>query len=168
MSAKTVLVSGNFNVLHPGHLRLLRFARECGDRLVVAVYSDRMAGDGAHVPQTMRLESVQSISQVDEAFILDEPVTALIARLKPEIVVKGKEHEDADNPEAAELAQYGGRLLFSSGESMFSSLDLLHREMQQVDLRPRAGRRPASWSHHDCDPGRSPASAALSYPNTSR
>jgi rfaE bifunctional protein kinase chain/domain len=135
MSAKTVLVSGNFNVLHPGHLRLLRFARECGDRLVVAVYSDRMAGDGAHVPQALRLESVQSISQVDEAFLLDEPATDLIARLQPEIVVKGKEHEDADNPEAAALALYGGRLLFSSGESMFSSLDLLHREMQQADVR---------------------------------
>ncbi|MFM7615722.1 MAG: adenylyltransferase/cytidyltransferase family protein [Synechococcales cyanobacterium] len=51
LSSKTVFVSGNFNVLHPGHLRLLRFAKECGDRLIVAVQSDRMAGKGAHVTE---------------------------------------------------------------------------------------------------------------------
>ena len=33
MSSKVVLVTGNFNVLHPGHMRLLHFARKCGDRL---------------------------------------------------------------------------------------------------------------------------------------
>lgn len=135
MSEKIILVSGNFNVLHPGHLRLLRFARECGDRLVVAVNSDRVAGDGAHVPQALRLESVESLSQVGEAFILDEPVTDLIARLRPDVMVKGKEHENVFNPELAALQAYGGRLLFSSGETMFSSLDLLHKEVQQATLR---------------------------------
>ena len=89
MSEKTVLVSGNFNVLHPGHLRLLRFAGECGTRLIVAVSSDRIAGKAAHVPAELRLESVQSIAQVSEAFIMDEPVADLIARLKPDIVFKG-------------------------------------------------------------------------------
>ena len=44
----TVLVSGNFNVLHPGHIRLLRFAKESGDYLIVAVESDRIAGSAAH------------------------------------------------------------------------------------------------------------------------
>jgi cytidyltransferase-like protein len=34
---KTVFVSGLFNVLHPGHVRFLQFARECGDRLIVAI-----------------------------------------------------------------------------------------------------------------------------------
>jgi len=38
---KTVFVSGHFNVLHPGHLRLLRFAKECGDRLIIGLISDR-------------------------------------------------------------------------------------------------------------------------------
>ena len=37
---KTVFVAGNFNVLHPGHLRLLRFASECGEKLIVGVFSD--------------------------------------------------------------------------------------------------------------------------------
>ena len=93
MRDKLVFVSGNFNVLHPGHLRLLAFARECGARLVVGVFSDRMAGAGALVPEMLRLEGVQSNSLVDEAFLIDEPVENVIARIRPGIVVKGKEHD---------------------------------------------------------------------------
>jgi mannose-1-phosphate guanylyltransferase len=78
-----VFVSGSFNVLHPGHLRLLRFARECGDRLIVAVQSDRLAGNAAHVHEPIRLEGVQSITCVYEAFIFDEPLTLLISCLRP-------------------------------------------------------------------------------------
>ena len=93
MTNTTVFVSGSFNILHPGHLRLLRFAKSCGGHLTVAVYSDRLAAHEAYVPQHLRLEVVRSNSYVDEVVLLDEPVTALISRLKPAIVVKGKEHE---------------------------------------------------------------------------
>ena len=103
-----IFVSGCFNVLHPGHLRLLRFAKECGDRLIVAVQSDRLAADEAHVHEHLRLEGVQSISWVDEAFIFDEPLTDLITRLRPDIIVKGKEHEFRANSELAILEKYGG------------------------------------------------------------
>ena len=135
MSNRTVFVSGNFNVLHPGHVRLLRFARECGERLIVAVYSDRIAGNGAHVPELLRLEGVQSNSWVDEAFVIDEPVAVVIGRLRPNIVVKGKEYDLRFNPELAVLEQYGGRLLFSSGETVFSSVDLLHKEFLTTNIR---------------------------------
>ena len=94
-------------MLHPGHLRLLRFAKDCGDRLIVAVQSDRIAGNAAHVPEALRLEGVQSITWVDEAFIFDEPLVDLISRLKPDVVVKGKEHELGSNPELAILEEYG-------------------------------------------------------------
>ena len=135
MSLKTVFVSGSFNVLHPGHLRLLRFAREFGDRLIVAVNSDRMAGQAAHVPEQLRLEGVQSNTWVDQAILIDEPVTEVIARLRPDVVVKGKEHELSYNPELAVLEKYGGKLLFSSGETIFSSLDLIRKEFQEFDPR---------------------------------
>ena len=135
MSGRTVFVAGNFNVLHPGHLRLLRFARECGERLIVAVHSDRIAGKEAHVPEQLRLEGVQSNSWVNEAFVMDEAVTEVIGRLRPDIVVKGKEHESGFNPELMVLEQYGGRLLFSSGETVFSSVDLLRKEFFETDLR---------------------------------
>jgi rfaE bifunctional protein kinase chain/domain len=131
MKGGTVFVSGHFNVLHPGHLRLLRFAKEYGERLVVAVESDRLAGRAAHVPERLRLEGIQSNSWVDEAFIVDEPVAALIARLQPDFVVKGKEHESHLNPEAEVLAKYGGKLLFTSGETFFSSLDLIRKEFRE-------------------------------------
>jgi len=130
-----VFVSGHFNVLHPGHLRLLRFAKECGERLVVAIESDRIAGKSAHVPEDLRLECVQSNNWVDEAFIADEPITETIERLQPDIVVKGKEHELLFNPELAVLEQYGGKILFSSGETVFSSLDLIRKEFKNLDSR---------------------------------
>lgn len=132
MTISTVLVSGHFNVIHPGHLRLLRFARECGTRLVVAVESDRLAGNAAHVPEHLRLDGVANNSYVDEAFLIDRPVVDIIRELRPDVVVKGKEHESRNNPEAPVLAGYGGRLLFSSGETVFSSLDLIRREFAEV------------------------------------
>lgn len=130
-----VLVTGNFNILHPGHLRLLRFARDCGDKLIVGVFSDLIAGSAAHVPENLRLEGVQSNNWVDEAFIVDEPITDIIVRVRPDIVVKGKEHELRFNPELAVLESYGGRLLFSSGEMVFSSLDLIRKEFKNIDTR---------------------------------
>ena len=87
----TVLVSGHFNVLHPGHIRLLRFAKESGDYLIVAVESDRIAGSAAHVPEDLRIEGIKSNSWVNETVLLDEPVGDLIKRLPPDIVIKGKE-----------------------------------------------------------------------------
>jgi len=135
MNSRTVFVSGHFNVLHPGHLRLLRFAKGYGDRLVVAVESDRLAGRAAHVPEQMRLQGVQSNSWVDEAFIVDEPIAEVIKRLKPDFVLKGKEHETRFNPELAALESYGGKLVFSSGETTFSSLDLIRKEFQEFDVR---------------------------------
>jgi len=132
---KTVFVSGHFNVLHPGHVRLLRFAKECGERLVVAVESDRVAGIAAHVPEQLRLEGIQSNGWVDEAFLLDEPVANVIGRLRPDVVVKGKEHEPHFNPELEVVEKYGGKLLFSSGATLFSSVDLIRRAFYDSDPR---------------------------------
>ena len=41
---RLVFVSGNFNIIHPGHLRLLSFARSCGDALVVGLFADGAVG----------------------------------------------------------------------------------------------------------------------------
>ena len=130
----TVLVSGNFNVIHPGHLRLLRYAKDCGDTLLVAVESDRLAGNSAYVTEQLRLEGVSSNSFVDKAFLIDCPVTETIRDLRPDIVVKGKEHENRFNPEEKILSEYGGKLLFSSGDVAFSSLDLIRREFTEIAL----------------------------------
>ena len=119
-------ISGNFNVVHPGHLRLLKFAAEQADVLVVGVNSDKVAG--VTLPQELRLENVRSIGMVDFAVGLDVPAAAFIESLKPDLVVKGKEFESRDNPEQAAVLSYGGRLLFSSGELRFVSVSLLERD----------------------------------------
>jgi rfaE bifunctional protein kinase chain/domain len=123
-----VLITGNFSVVHPGHLRLFRFARECGDKLIVGVTSDKISGSAVLVPDKLRLEAVQSNVYVDEAFILDGPIEDLIRKMRPDVVVKGKEHEHSTNLEKNELNKYGGKLVFGSGEVIFSSLELLRTE----------------------------------------
>jgi rfaE bifunctional protein kinase chain/domain len=60
--------------------------------------------------------------------LLNEDVKTYIQRLKPDIVVKGKEHEEKYNKELEVLQTYGGKLLFTSGEISFSSMDLLKQE----------------------------------------
>jgi len=135
MRRETVFVSGTFNVLHPGHLRLLKFAKANGDRLVVGVLTDRVAGSAAHVPQDFRLEAVKMNGLVDEAFLIDSPVEEVILKLKPALVVKGKEHKSHENPEQKAVDSYGGKLLFSSGDVVFSSLDLIRREMASQEQK---------------------------------
>src|SRR3981081_2448815 len=125
-------VSGNFNVVHPGHLRLLKFAAEQADVLVVGVNSDKATG--VTLPQDMRLENVGSISMVDHAVGLDVPADAFIAALKPNVVVKGKEFEKRFNSEQAAVDSYGGGLVFSSGELRFASLSLLERDYSDADV----------------------------------
>jgi len=131
-----VFVSGIFNVLHPGHIRLFQFARGLGEQLFIAVESDRIAGNAAHVREELRLEGVKSCSLVDNAFLIDEPVVGFIGRLQPQVVVKGREYERGYNPEAEVVAAYGGRLLFSSGEIQFSSTDLLRNELSNAIASP--------------------------------
>jgi len=135
VKSQTVFVSGTFNVLHPGHLRLLKFAKANGDRLVVGVLTDRVAGSAAHVPQDFRLEAVKMNGLVDEAFLVDSAVEEVILKLKPALVVKGKEHKSHENPEQKAVDSYGGKLLFSSGDVVFSSLDLIRREMASQEQK---------------------------------
>ena len=73
-------------------------------------------------------------SWVNETILLDEPLADLIKRLQPDVVIKGKEHQDKFNLEQAVLDSYGGKLRFSSGEIKFSSLDLLRKEFNQTSI----------------------------------
>ncbi len=124
-------VSGNFNVVHPGHLRLLKFAAEQADILVVGINPNSTRG--VTLAQDMRLENVRSISFVNHVVRLETSAADFIAKLQPSVVVKGKEFEDRSNPEQDVVALYGGRLIFSSGELRFTSLSLLERDAD-VDI----------------------------------
>ena len=115
-----VFVSGIFNVLHPGHVRLLRFARSLGRELVVGVLSDDLAGEVATLPERQRLEAVESLKVVDRAFVIHDSVVEAIEALQPATVVKGREHRLVDNPEESALLAHGGILVFSSGDSFYN------------------------------------------------
>ncbi len=127
---RTVFVSGIFNVVHPGHLRILDFAAECGDCLIVGVH--RQDQGNTFLPEELRLESFSKITGIDMAFILPTDPEEFIRDFKPDIVVKGKEHETKFNPELAAVESYGGKLLFSSGDMRFSSMDLLQKELEDT------------------------------------
>ena len=127
---KIVFVSGNFNIIHPGHLRLLKFAAELADHLVVGVNNDH--AEGVQVPSALRLEGIQAVSLVDYSFILTTSVEETIKFIKPSIVVKGNEYKDSYNTESAAVESYGGTLVFSSGEIKFSSMDLLKKDIYET------------------------------------
>ena len=126
--SKSIFVSGNFNVIHPGHLRLLKFSKKLGTKLIVGVYSDRLSNN-ALVKENLRLEGIKSISWVDEAVMIDKPIHDLILEIRPLIIVKGKEHYGKINKELDALKTYGGQLIFSSGDVTFSSSDLIKSEI---------------------------------------
>lgn len=128
---KKVLVTGIFNVFHPGHVRLLKFAKNCGNKLIVGILSDKLAGKGSFVSLNYRLENLKNNSIIDEVHTIDKSIKQFIKKFKPSVVVKGKEHETRYNEEEEELKKYGGKLIFSSGEVTFSSSDLLQKEVSE-------------------------------------
>jgi rfaE bifunctional protein kinase chain/domain len=135
--ARISFVSGNFNIVHPGHLRLLKLAAEMADVLVVGLNPDSTLG--VSVPIAMRLEGVRALSIVDYALALEDDVEEFIAQLRPEFVVKGKEFESQHNVEAAAVDSYGGKLVFSSGDVQFASMELLRQELSRPVPPPLLG-----------------------------
>jgi rfaE bifunctional protein nucleotidyltransferase chain/domain len=94
---KVVFANGVFDILHQGHIDLLKWSRNLGDRLVVGINSDASAhtlkGEGRPVnSQENRKAVLQALRFVDEVVIFDElKPTGLIELLRPAIVVKGGE-----------------------------------------------------------------------------
>ena len=131
-SKNVVFVFGNFNILHPGHLRLLKFAKENGDFLVVGVMKEDE--NTSLLDPQLRLESVMHSKYVDYAFVLDHKPEVFIEAFKPAVVVKGVEHENKYNPELTVIESYGGKLIFSSGDIGFSSLSLLQDEFNEHEF----------------------------------
>ena len=94
-SRKVVFTNGCFDLIHPGHVRLLETARAQGDVLVVAINSDesvrRLKGPKRPIlPQTDRAEILAAMAAVDAvtAFSEDTPC-ALLEQLLPDVLVKG-------------------------------------------------------------------------------
>src|SRR5436853_1250502 len=90
-----VLTNGCYDLLHPGHIRLLEQARSMGDVLVLALNSDasvrRAKGPSRPLtPEAERAELVLALEAVDAAVFFDEETPReLIAALLPDVLVKG-------------------------------------------------------------------------------
>ena len=134
---KVCFISGKFNVLHPGHLRLFRHAKEIADQLIVGVFSDSFDSSGEFmVSEVDRLEGVRANRWVDQVIRVSS-LSESIASLRPDIVLKGKEHETRYNEEEPLLTKYGGTLKFAGGDTRLSSSALLRSEsnFESVNLR---------------------------------
>jgi rfaE bifunctional protein kinase chain/domain/rfaE bifunctional protein nucleotidyltransferase chain/domain len=140
---KTVVhCHGCFDIVHPGHIRYLQFARRQGDVLVVSLTGDAQIDKGPtrpYIPQELRAENLAALQLVDYVYINPHPTAAeLIAAIRPDVYVKGHEYQNSTDSgfvrERQAVEACGGRVIFSSGEVVFSSTKLLERLSQSQQL----------------------------------
>lgn len=99
---KIIFTSGVFDILHSGHVELLKFAKSLGKRLIVGINSDKSVKiiKGKNRPinnQEDRKKILLQLEVIDEVIIFDELApTKLINRLKPDIFVKGSEFTEEE------------------------------------------------------------------------
>jgi D-beta-D-heptose 7-phosphate kinase / D-beta-D-heptose 1-phosphate adenosyltransferase len=143
---RTVFTNGCFDVLHAGHVRYLQQARALGDVLVVGLNSDesvqRLKGRGRPVnPQDDRCTVLAALACVDHVVVFgeDTPVR-LVARLRPEVYVKGGDYDAACLPEARVVEGYGGQvriLPYLDGRSTTALLNRIGRLTGAGSPHPR-------------------------------
>jgi rfaE bifunctional protein nucleotidyltransferase chain/domain len=96
---KTIFVNGTFDILHPGHVQLLNYARSLGDSLIVAIDSDRRVRElkGASRPinsEDDRKLMLESLRSVDTVWFFDsDQELEDICRLYNPVMVKGSDYK---------------------------------------------------------------------------
>jgi len=135
---KVIMCHGVFDVVHPGHLRHLLYAKSKADVLVISITADMHISKGQyrpHVPQDLRALNLAAFEIVDFVLI-DRNATPIqnIALLQPDFFAKGYEYTATGVPpktqeEIVALQEYGGELIFTPGDIVYSSTKL-------IDLAP--------------------------------
>jgi len=111
---KIAFTNGCFDILHVGHTRYLRQAREMGDVLVLALNSDasvrNIKGDKRPlIPQDERADLLACLEFVDFVTIFDEPTPLeLILFLKPDVLIKGGDWAEEQVVGREEVKSWGG------------------------------------------------------------
>ena len=134
MGQKIGFTNGCFDLLHPGHISLMRQARAQCDRLVVGINSDqsvaRLKGDDRPVQnEAARAQVLASLSDVDALVIYEEDTPlALIEELRPDLLVKGADYTEEQVVGAIEVRAYGGEVYLATlthGESTTTTISRL-------------------------------------------
>jgi rfaE bifunctional protein nucleotidyltransferase chain/domain len=134
--SRLAFTNGCFDLLHPGHLRLLEAARAEADLLVVGINSDRsvriLKGKGRPVvPEQERAETLAALECVDRVTIYDEETpAALISALVPDVLVKGADWAEDEIVGRDVVEEAGGRVIrveILPGRSTSSLLERIRR-----------------------------------------
>lgn len=136
-----VLCYGHFNVIHPGHIRFLQYAKSLGKKLKVAVLGDQSIAESQrskYFHQMERAEGVASLYFVDLVYVLDKiSLEDLSLHIKPSVLVLGKELENThrEDIKAAvySIEKQNGKVIFHAGEVHYASADLLHGSQQDLE-----------------------------------
>lgn len=128
---RLVATGGCFDLLHTGHIRLLRRARDLGDALVVLLNSDssvrRLKGlDRPVMAADDRARVLAALACVDAVCVFDESSpTRALERLRPDIWVKGGDYRADRLPEADVVVRYGGEVVILPTVPGYSSSQLI-------------------------------------------
>ena len=130
---KVVFTNGVFDLLHPGHIRYLQDARELGDALIVGLNSDRSvrANKGPErpiTPEAERAEILLALECVDAVAIFDEDTpAAIIARVQPDVLVKGADWGPDNIVGRDTVEARGGRVVRMELAAGYSTTDLIRK-----------------------------------------
>ena len=130
---KIVFTNGCFDILHVGHVRLLKKAKSLGDILVVGLNRDAsvkgLKGSGRPVTREMeRAEVLCALAVVDYVVFFKEPTPEnLIHRVRPDFLVKGGDWRKKDIVGAAFVESYGGRVVPLKFNKGYSTTKLIER-----------------------------------------
>lgn len=107
----TVVATGTFEILHPGHVLFLKEAKKLGDKLIVIVSADknvRKRKGRVLLPQEQRLNVIISLKFVDNAVIGDDDdMFKPIKKIKPDIIALGKNQKFGEKELEIELKNHG-------------------------------------------------------------
>ena len=137
-----VMCHGTFDLVHPGHLRHLAFAKSRGDRLVVSLTADAhvtKANMRPYVPEELRALNLAALELVDYVVVDSNPEPlSLITQVEPDIFVKGFEYSESLPPqtmkEMESVSTYGGRMIFSPGDFVLSSSAVIENDPPRLGL----------------------------------
>jgi len=120
---------GCFDIVHPGHIRYLAFAKEQGTKLLVSVSSDRFVNKGydrPYINENLRAENLAVLEFVDYVHVDDHDWAGpILSEVRPDVYIKGKEYETNEDSrflrERHIVEENGGSVVFSSGDVVYSS-----------------------------------------------